>query len=325
MYEQLRGKGLIVFSDPAGAKACLALATMLQKDNPSIELTLVSNRNYDFYSDWPLDVKIIQESTETIQWENYTWLYTGTSRPESSNYFELLFIAAAAQKQIPSWSFIDHWRNYSMRFLKQGEWILPDHVVVLDDEARKGAMSEGIPGESIVIGENPYLKYIHTYWGASLSKKQVLQKLNVTDHYKTIALYAPDPITIINQEKLFLFDEVEVLQTLIALLDQFPEMILLLKLHPLQPFEHIFELLNTASSSRIQVVQADLNSLELISIVDLVIGFHSNFLLEAQALDKQIIRYYPAKGIDSLAHLTIGKKITNIDDLIKGIDLIYSA
>jgi hypothetical protein len=325
MYEQLKGKGLIVFSDPAGAKACLALAALLRIKNPSVELILLSNRSYDFYKDWQDDVQVISDYTQAPDWSDCSWLFTGTSRPDSSDSFELYFIAAAAQHHISSWSFIDHWRNYSMRFLKQGEWILPDHVLVLDSEARTGAVSEGIPAERIQVLENPYLTYIAEYWHPYLSREQLLQTIPVSSTYRKIALYAPDPITLIQKDQFFLFDEVEVLQTLIAVLDQFPQLLLLLKLHPLQPPEKILEVLKDKGSSRIQLVPAGMSNLELIHASDLVIGFHSNFLLEAQALGKQVIRYYPSEGLDSLAHLTIGKKITNIDDLITSIDRIYSS
>ena len=53
LIEKFRGKrGIIVFSDPAGAKACLAIAKNLNSN----DVIVISDREYDFYIDFGVNV-----------------------------------------------------------------------------------------------------------------------------------------------------------------------------------------------------------------------------------------------------------------------------
>jgi CDP-glycerol glycerophosphotransferase (TagB/SpsB family) len=66
------------------------------------------------------------------------------------------------------------------------------------------------------------------------------------------------------------------------------------------------------------VKEAD--ALELIHASDLVVGFYSNLLLEAEALGKQVIRYFPAnEEADPLKHKISLKKVRTRNELVKEI------
>ena len=75
---QLKGNGLFVYSDPAGAKAVLALALELRSNLSRI--SIVSDREYGFVTDFNFSVNKpaleIEEDFEEIQ---PSFLFTGTS------------------------------------------------------------------------------------------------------------------------------------------------------------------------------------------------------------------------------------------------------
>ena len=53
---ELKGKGLFVFSDPAGAKAVLALVYLLKRDNIITDFKVISDRKYSFFEDFEIEV-----------------------------------------------------------------------------------------------------------------------------------------------------------------------------------------------------------------------------------------------------------------------------
>jgi predicted glycosyltransferase len=61
--------------------------------------------------------------------------------------------------------------------------------------------------------------------------------------------------------------------------------------------------------------------LELVHGADLVVGFYSNLLLEADVLGKKVIRYFPGKPeADLLIHKKNLKKIRDKNELMKEIE-----
>ena len=103
------------------------------------------------------------------------------------------------------------------------------------------------------------------------------------------------------------FDEVGATRDLLGCLGALErEARLLVKLHPLQPVEPLRSLL--AASPQTIVVPAHVADVpELIHASDIVVGFFSNLLLEAEALKRPVLRYYPGnRASDPLAHLMLG-------------------
>ena len=116
------------------------------------------------------------------------------------------------------------------------------------------------------------------------------------------------------------FDEIGATQDLLACLGGLGDRVqVLAKLHPLQPAEPIRTLL--ASSP--QVIVADdrqtdgqIEVPELIHASDAVVGFFSNLLLEADALKRPVVRYYPGDlASDPLADLALGTRVGSVGEL----------
>jgi CDP-glycerol glycerophosphotransferase (TagB/SpsB family) len=88
----------------------------------------------------------------------------------------------------------------------------------------------------------------------------------------------------------------------------------LAKLHPLQPAEPIRTLLGSSPQVIVADRQADVP--DLIHASDAVVGFFSNLLLEADALKRPVVRYYPGdRASDPLAHLALGTRVASAGEL----------
>ena len=168
MFPELIGKILFVFSDPGGAKPLLALA---EKYPESI---VVSDRDFFFYKDFHVNVRIADSNYEKIinQYKP-SLVVTGTSyRSEIEKKFHLL----CAQKNIPCYGFVDHWTSMRVRFEQSdGSLLIPDKVFVLDGRARELAIAAGIPFDKIFISGNPYHTWLEN-WKPTISKQAFLQQ-----------------------------------------------------------------------------------------------------------------------------------------------------
>jgi len=310
MYQQLAGNGVIVFSDPAGAKACLALVAILKKKYPSASFRIFSNKQYDFYKDWPVQVEIRSDVHEELLSDiNPAWIFAGTSHPDSSNRFELGWIRVARKLAIPTWSFIDHWTCMSLRFEDGGIYTYPDHIVVVDELAKTLAVNDNVPENLLAVCKNPYIEYICDYWIPRQDVAMVRKTLGIGP--ERMLLYAPDPFSLRNEDGYWEFDELTALKDLLAVCSAFSDVKVVIKKHPLQP-QGSLEAVAADFDNNQYIFAPDLDNLDIMNAADLIVGFHSNFLIEANALQKDIIRYFPkSQDKDELHHLSIGQKVTN--------------
>jgi hypothetical protein len=293
---------VFVFSDPAGANACIAQARMEAMQEKKV--ALFSNRDY---TRQVLPNFTLAEEIPDFSALEADCVFTGTSHPDSSNEFEVRAIRKAKAQGIPVISFIDHWVNFCLRFrgLEKGE--LPDQIWVVDERAKELGATEGLPAEKLVVSGNPHLYFLKHHWKSHYKGKTYLAKLNIpVEGYHV--LFAPDPLSLRNGKETVGFTETEALQDLCVALAQ-KDVHLLVKCHPLQPVEALQPV--TATDIKTHLLQ-QADSLELVHASDMVIGFFSNLLLEAEALDKPVIRYFPGKPeADLLMHKTSLKKVEN--------------
>ena len=293
MWEKFKGNGVFVFSDPAGAKACLALNEILNIEQVVGNRKLYTNKEYAFYKQFECDVKIIRIEKIGCITEEFDWIFTGTSHPDSSNRFELLMLKSVIAKN--SFSFIDHWTNFKLRFTFNDKLILPTVIFVVDEKAKELAIADGLPEKDLFIFENPYLIYLKKYKQSNISRNVFCKTLDILITNKII-LYAPDPLSLRSTNKR---DEVTVLKELINICKN--KFTLLLKLHPLQPLTEINKIINENSFLKLMNDNLFLPQ-DVFKNADCIIGFYSNYLLEASVINKNIIRYL-LKGnqIDYLA------------------------
>jgi len=314
---ELAGDTTFFFSDPAGARACLAAAFLLRHHQPGARVRLFSNRVHTFGGDAPADLAVEQvDAVHTACFEGSSFVFTGTSHPESSGAFELQAIDAAERLGLPTAAFVDHWVNFRLRFESDGRLILPGTILVIDEEARRRAIAEGLPADRLQIWPNPHLVYLARHWRPRGDRAATRRLLGLRDEQTFVILYAPDPIRMRDPDGRRGFDEIGATNDLLACLGGLGDRVqVLVKLHPLQPAEPLRTVL--ASSPQVIVAgdrQTDVP--ELIHASDAVVGFFSNLLLEADALKRPVVRYYPGdRASDPLAHLTLGTRVGSVGAL----------
>src|SRR6266498_4641357 len=111
MY-RLPGKRIaFVFSDAAGANACMALAKICETEREIFSL-LFSNKKYSEAA----GLLTVTDTIPSFRSLGIDCVFTGTSHPESSKHFEVNCIKTAVREKIYTVSFIDHWINFKLRF-----------------------------------------------------------------------------------------------------------------------------------------------------------------------------------------------------------------
>ena len=109
MINEIKGKGLFVFSDPGGAKPILSFIFNKKVKNYMV----VSDRKYNFFSDFNINVETydLNKENEIINEYNPDYIFTGTSY---TSKIELKFISLAKKLNISTYSFIDHYTDGSI-------------------------------------------------------------------------------------------------------------------------------------------------------------------------------------------------------------------
>jgi hypothetical protein len=299
LFPELKGKILFVFSDPGGAKPLLALAEKYPGN------MVLSDREHPFYNDFKVEVTIAKSNYENII-STYApeLIMTGTSYRSD---IEKKVHQLAKQKQIPCYAFIDHWTAMRKRFENtDGTMIVPNLVWVIDERAKKLAIEDGLPETNIVITGNPYTQWLAN-WKPVQHRQQFLHAAGIPDPSSRLLLFAPDPISNINGKDQYGFDELSATQELVTLLnnDALHGWTLLFKTHPNQNLEALHACINKHPS--VVVLPADIDTNTCLYYADVVMGFFSNILLEADILKKTILRYLPNTEInDPIAELQIG-------------------
>lgn len=281
----LKGKGLFVFSDPGGAKPILSIAKFNLKNLS--DCLIISDRLYPFYKDFDLEIENISQSIEKYI-DNFRpdFIFTGTSY---SSKIELDFLKSAKERKIFSYSYVDHNTSIVERFEMGGHFYFPDKILLKDVNAYEIAVDNGVPEEKLMIIGNPFLCFIKN-WTPKIDKEEFLASIGMKNEGKTIVVYAPDPLTNVDWVNKFGFNEVEPTRIVNEVaLELKKEYIFIFKPHPNQDLNVIpQDLINN-----MVVVDKLADSNLLIYFSKIVIGFFSNFLIEALEFDKKVIRFLP--------------------------------
>jgi hypothetical protein len=311
LVEQFENKkGLFVFGDPAGAKACLSICSRL---NNNLNL-IISNRIYPFFENFNVNVENSTSKTISEWFEDHQpdYVFTGTSIPDKN---ELRFLQEAQTRNIKSFSFVDHWININERFKLNESYVYPSQVYLIDEEAKSIAIKEGLPSELIRIVGNPYYTFLEN-WTPFFTKSELFSKLGISkdSHY---ILFAPEPISSFNLQDKYGFDEVSGLNYLVKSLEElkFDNIKIIVKAHPNQ--NHIVFKEYIEKKECIYLEDFDINHLFYYSKV--VIGYFSNSLIEASKMNCKIFRLLIDKKstlIDPLLHQNIGQIINKKEQLL---------
>ncbi|WP_244147725.1 hypothetical protein [Leptospira yanagawae] len=288
MLPNISGKGVFVFSDPGGAKPILAY---LKLNNKLQNFKVLSDRSYDFYSDFDIPVTIYAEGDESKYADTFDadFLFTGTSVNSS---IEVKFIKAFKKRKIKTYSFIDHYTRILPRYEWDGDYIFSDVICVVDEVAKKMVRLE-IPNVDILVSGNYFHEYIRN-WIPVMSKRLFLHNLGYTDS-KKIILFAPDPISRANHldrygKSEYGFDEYTVFKNLLKALpiEAKSEYVVMIKMHPNQDKDTFLSLIKDSGMEI--AIGDDCHTLTLLYYSSVIIGMFSNILIEGMILGANVIR-----------------------------------
>ena len=307
-----------MFSDPGGAKPILALVYLNRIKN----CKLISDRHYDFFSDFNLNVEAYKLDKEQSIINEYKpdYIFTGTSY--TSN-IELKFISEGNNLNVKTYSFVDHYTNFINRFYLNDKYIFPDEIFLTDQRALILAKKAGLNKNSkIQISGNFYHEYL-TKWEPKLSKNNFFSNIGV-DYNKRIIVFAPDPLSNLNGENVFSFDESDVWKDLSTALsnvfiDNPP--ILIVKYHPNQNINYLKKAIKKFPVNNYFCTDSiDTNT--LIYHADIVIGMFSNILIEAKIFNKKILRHLPNSELnDPLKQSKVGHVSNDLEGLARNLKL----
>lgn len=301
-----KNAGVFVYSDPGGAKPVLSLANQISnKDDTHL---IISDRKYSFQDSFNLQISTPGNSPEEdLVKKKARFLFTGTSY--TSN-IELSYIEAAKKLNIPSLSFVDAPTNILRRFNFQGTKIFPDYILVPDEETREKAISEGISREITEIFPNPWYAYLKS-WSPKKTKEDTLKDFGITQDERSLIVFVPDPISNIPElVGKHGFSETEALRDLLPTLRNLNKTCKLIVVpHPNQNISLLERELSDEDKLFITIINqgSDINALLYYS--DLVLGFFSNALIEAQLLGTKVLRYIKNSDNDPLRGKAIGLAI----------------
>jgi hypothetical protein len=319
--DKLKGKILVVFSDPGGAKPCLSICDTIDK----LDVTVLSDRDYSFYGDFNSKVNILKDENEIGEYIDRIKpdiLFTGTSYTSS---LEKTAVKLAKKKGILTFSFVDHWTSISDRFIdEEGSVNFPNEVWVLDERANQIAIDEGIPKDKLFIAGNPYHKWLKR-WDTDIKKEDFFNSLELDETKKHI-LFAPDPLSNVNGIEKFGFDEYIASKKMVECVENSSEEFkkthhFLIKMHPNQSVQKLIQIFE--GQSNFTILPQDIDTNLSIYFSDIVIGFFSSLLIEANVMNKPIIRFLENElKFDPFLCLNVGT-ITSSKNLVNNI-LIYS-
>lgn len=156
---------LFCATDAGGARNLAPLISTIHSRRLKY-FTVASKISFPIFKEGNQNIKIeepkiscLKEALKYLTTKKPSSVICGTTRYESPDRF---LIATAKQLEIKSTVILDEWFNYRLRFENEnGELAyLPDIICCQDGKARKEAIAEGLPQQSLFITGSPYLSVL---------------------------------------------------------------------------------------------------------------------------------------------------------------------
>lgn len=314
------GKGIYVFSDPAGANSIFAIIDCLQENNKVYgkDFLIFTNKIGIFN-------KKYNSIVERIEFDNATniniqsdfspdYLFSATS----NNNFEHLWRKSLTGKA-KIYSFIDHWTNYIERFSFDNEIIFGDEVWVVNEIAKTEAIKAGIPFKSLRVTGNPYYEKVKKF--KPKVSKECFFKFNNLSLTKSIVLYISDYLSVSYAKNVdglceLGYDEYTVFSDLLDCFNSYKNNLtskfqFVIKIHPKAPMDKFNAILKKLNVKNLDIITLrDCDSLTVNYYSDYVIGMHSNMVIESFFLNKKLLRVQTGQiGSDILNFSQLTNKV----------------
>jgi hypothetical protein len=168
-----------------------------------------------------------------------------------------------------------------------GNLILPDHIIVNDDYAKKQAINDGLPEKKIFVGGNPYLERLSKSKLSDVNVESWKKKNNFFS--KKIILFITEALKgsfVPDTEDYLGYDEYEVLNDIIEILPD--NAVLVIKTHPEEENDKYIRY----QSDCVRIFQ-NMSIEYMVRVPDLIIGMASMLLIELAMFRDDIISYRP--------------------------------
>ncbi len=337
MRYKLQGKGIFVFSDPAGANSILALIGDIAKcgGKNNEDFMVFTNSLGVFRNEYTDLVKIKDFSTkfysEILTKYKPDYVFTGTSNNSYEHNIRLL----SQQMGIRTIAFIDHWTSYFKRFTFNEKTFFPDEIWVINDIAKKEAIEAGLPDDKIFISGNPYYEKVRKFI-PKVDKGSFLREHDIPVDKKIIMFISDNlresfPNNYHNKGALG-FDEFTVLSDVLNSLYQihnkdlidFSKYLFLIKIHPRGKISKFDFLIKNRKYKFLNIeARKKIDPLTITYYSDYVLGMFSNMVIEALLMGKKVLRAQTGQigedilKFDEVNCELITKRENLLNDLIK--------
>lgn len=215
-------------------------------------------------------------------------IVTGTSLNNLDDNIDKKLLIWANQNGVPSISIIEHWSWYIKRFQCRGSLLLPNYIILNDQNAFEQAIKEGLPSNRLRTLGNPYLERILTINNEDKDTNGIKHSYNFPIGKKLIFFISEELKNDFpsNSNDYLGYDEFMVLEILKSTIS--PNDHLVVKLHPEEcRTKYIHQV-----SERISIVESFPLG-EMVKIADKIIGMGSMLLLEASLHRNDVISFRP--------------------------------
>ncbi|MBW9232615.1 hypothetical protein [Leptospira santarosai] len=281
-------KALITFNHPGGKNVVLPIARHLLRENSDLELDFVITSDLkELERDLQARARVFlfsevvnSEELQILNWNQYRFILAGTS---ISGNLEKVIIQEARKHKIRSYSIVDHWCNYRIRYEEIENTLdsMPDLIFTPDDLAKHEMTDLGFDPSRLMVSGHPGLGQIgmHKNQISNSIKEKILNKLEIPPDWK-FAIFISEPISQ-DENSDSLLDEKKVLSDFITSnLNWLEEnkIKLFVKLHPREDADKYHFL-------PISTIPKEMNRFEVVQSAFFVLGIDSMLLLESSLLE----------------------------------------
>ncbi|MCB9805864.1 hypothetical protein H6775_01750 [Candidatus Nomurabacteria bacterium] len=234
-----------------------------------------------------------------LEGKSYKVLVLGSSFEDET---ERIMIEVAKDLNIKTISIIDNWMNYKKRYVRQdienAEPVYPDTICTMDEFSKQETIEEGVPDDVVRVTGQPYFETV-----ALRNKdidlnsiKQDKETLGVND--EKLIVFASESIKSAPKiEEELGYNQGDILKAFLETVVELDKkhkdqkLKILVRPHPRDDIDLLQKTINNLDfPANIDVFLSDeLNSQEIISAADLVVGMSSMFLLESILFHKPIM------------------------------------
>ncbi|MCX5829748.1 MAG: UDP-N-acetylglucosamine 2-epimerase [Deltaproteobacteria bacterium] len=321
-------KALAVCNHPGGARVVLPVTKTFIEKTPEIFFDLVLTHNsFPFFNlaarsarKTIVDEEVSPEDYDKLDLRQYAFVLAGTS---ISGNLERSFVRKAREQGVPSFSVLDHWCEYRVRFQDSSGYLnaVPDTIFVPDEIAQRDLLDMGIPGRQIVVSGHPALDVAGkaAQYFSEKKRSQILQQLALKDD-RDYVLFVSEPVESDHGSKDLGYSEFSILERICSTLLQLGKEIrppLVIKLHPREDSSKYAPMLRAYRALKIVSVKDEIDRFDLMLSAKLVLGISSLLLLEAAVLGLPVYSVIPGDDEQSFIGVRLGwvKHLRNQADI----------